>query len=514
MGKDSRSRKQDRGGKPELNPEQQALMKLASELRGSKGIEHRTSVLEEMRVEYFRGKDFVRWLQDHADKVRDLPLATAQGGARSLEERVFERMLAYSYLIQTDRVNKKIPKGRKKLPKWPNRDGLQHLPLRESKLFNEDTFYIWTFEQPTATWKTVLIVCGLPLLTIGCCLFPLSPVWMRLCVLYLCMALLGVMLGVVAVRFVAHLLVWIVLGKNFWILPNLLSEEVAMTDAFRPLWGFHESSSSSNAAASSKGASGKAKAKDSTPSKSGGAITAAGGVSEEGADGSTSAKGDDTGDEKESEGERTPGGDRSAGDRVLEKSLDKPSRAPSGAKAKEGRSAGRPGGSAKVEDTGSFLPSPSLVNRLAVLAALVAIGYAVVRHGPDGNQVRQMRSRVSNSVLAFLEWKPGVAISEGGGGKAEPPGVNATMGSGGASEGGLSEGVEPGSSGTEGDLGLDGEVGMDGDPLVGPEEEELNAEFGSDVEGRSGDGKAGEGRCEQGGSGDGGSCGGGAVGGG
>lgn len=43
---------------------------------------------------------------------------------------------------------------------------------------------------------------------------------------YFLMGLLGLLLGLISVRYVLFGIVWVITGHSFWLLPNLLSDEV------------------------------------------------------------------------------------------------------------------------------------------------------------------------------------------------------------------------------------------------------------------------------------------------
>jgi uncharacterized membrane protein (DUF485 family) len=48
-------------------------------------------------------------------------------------------------------------------------------------------------------------------------------------VLYTCMTLLALLCIVSLIRVTVYALVWVLFGKNFWLIPNLFSEEVRLT---------------------------------------------------------------------------------------------------------------------------------------------------------------------------------------------------------------------------------------------------------------------------------------------
>jgi hypothetical protein len=87
----------------------------------------------------------------------------------------------------------------------------------------EDELYVWTFEG-SVLWRHILLG-GL----IGCfllaCLFPVWPDIMKLGVWYLSVTLLLFLFFFFVARGVIFVVLW-VCGYNFWILPNILDDEV------------------------------------------------------------------------------------------------------------------------------------------------------------------------------------------------------------------------------------------------------------------------------------------------
>ena len=89
-------------------------MLFAEKVRDHKGLESRWAVLQETRVEYFRGKDFVTFLKNHPE-VRDL-----LGSDKSLEaEDIADTLLKKNLIVRCDRVVKTLRPGKKKLSTWP-----------------------------------------------------------------------------------------------------------------------------------------------------------------------------------------------------------------------------------------------------------------------------------------------------------------------------------------------------------------------------------------------------------
>jgi translocation protein SEC62 len=107
-------------------------------------------------------------------------------------------------------------------------------PPQQNTDADADTFYVWSYDRPTS-W---LFYAGAGALLLGCAavpLYPLAPHPVRLAVLYLLLALLSVIVGTVSIRGVVFSAVWILTGHSLWLLPNLLSEEVPLSQVLKPL---------------------------------------------------------------------------------------------------------------------------------------------------------------------------------------------------------------------------------------------------------------------------------------
>ncbi|KAL2940780.1 Translocation protein SEC62, partial [Bienertia sinuspersici] len=94
--------------------EKDVYLSFAEKVRDHKGLESRWAVLQETRVEYFRGKDFVGFLKNHPE-IRDI-LETD----KNLEaEDIANTLLKKNLIVRCDRVVKTLRPGKKKLSTWP-----------------------------------------------------------------------------------------------------------------------------------------------------------------------------------------------------------------------------------------------------------------------------------------------------------------------------------------------------------------------------------------------------------
>lgn len=195
----------------------------SEKVRDHKGLESRWAVLQETRVEYFRGKDFVSFLRNHPE------LKDVLESDRNLEpEDIANSLLKKNLLVRCDRVVKTVRPGKKKLSTWP-----AHLEIFSDQVFSEnDAFFAWTFVKRHPLWQTLLSFFW-PVLTLAICLFPVYPHRCKLIILYSCAGLLLLFLSLLLLRATMFGLLYIVIGKRVWFFPNILAEEATLRELFR-----------------------------------------------------------------------------------------------------------------------------------------------------------------------------------------------------------------------------------------------------------------------------------------
>lgn len=209
-------------------PRKQAAKKdvfqlFAEKVRDHKDLLSRWAVLQETRVEYFRGKDFVSFMRNHPE------LKEILDSDRNLEtEDIANALLRKNLLVRCDRVVKTVRPGKKKLSTWP-----AHLEIFPDQIFSDnDAFFAWTFVKRHPLWQTLLSFFW-PVLTLAICLFPVYPHKCKLLILYSCAGVLLLILSLLLLRATIFGAIWIVLGKRVWFFPNILAEEATLRELFR-----------------------------------------------------------------------------------------------------------------------------------------------------------------------------------------------------------------------------------------------------------------------------------------
>ncbi|CAA0833469.1 translocation protein-related [Striga hermonthica] len=195
----------------------------AERVRNHKDLESRWAVLQETRVEYFRGKDLVSFLKSHPE-LKDLLEQD-----KNLEtEDIANILLRKSLIVRCDRVVKTVRPGKRKLSTWP-----AHLEIFADQVFSgNDAFFAWTFVNRRPLWQTLLSFFW-PVLTLAICLFPVYPHQVKILILYFCAGVLLLILCLLLLRALVFGALWIVLGKRVWFFPNILAEEATLKELFQ-----------------------------------------------------------------------------------------------------------------------------------------------------------------------------------------------------------------------------------------------------------------------------------------
>ncbi|EPS60247.1 hypothetical protein M569_14555, partial [Genlisea aurea] len=209
-------------------PRKQAVKKddfqiFAEKVRNHKDLESRWAVLQETRVEYFRGKDFISFLRSHSE-LKDI-----LGSDKNSEgEDIANILLRKNLIVRCDRVVKTVRPGKRKLSTWP-----AHLEIFSEQVFSDnDAFFAWTFVNRWPLWQALLSFFW-PVLTLAICLFPVYPHKVKLGILYFCAGLLLIIFCLLLVRALVFGTLWIVLGKRVWFFPNILAEEATLKELFQ-----------------------------------------------------------------------------------------------------------------------------------------------------------------------------------------------------------------------------------------------------------------------------------------
>ncbi|KAG5517554.1 hypothetical protein RHGRI_038077 [Rhododendron griersonianum] len=153
----------------------------AEKVRNHKELESRWAVLQETRVEYFRGKDFVSFLKKHPE-LKDI----LESDSNTEIDDIANILLSKNLLVRCDRVVKTLRPGKRKLSTWPAH--LEIFPFVDCWEIGKQAVEMLS-EAGKICWEIVRA------------------------------AIFGA--------------IWILLGKSVWFFPNILAEEATLRELFR-----------------------------------------------------------------------------------------------------------------------------------------------------------------------------------------------------------------------------------------------------------------------------------------
>ncbi|KAI0516416.1 hypothetical protein KFK09_009091 [Dendrobium nobile] len=195
----------------------------AEKVRDNKQLKSRWAIMQETRVEYFRGKEFPVFLRDHQEVKEILGLDKELDA-----EEIINTLLRKNLIVRCDRVLKTVRPGKKKLSSWP-----AHLEIHNEQVFSkEDAFFAWTFMKRRALWQTILSFLW-PLVALAMCLFPVYPYQVKIVVLYSCAGALLFIVAMLSIRAAIFGVIYVLLGKRIWIFPNINAEETTFRELIR-----------------------------------------------------------------------------------------------------------------------------------------------------------------------------------------------------------------------------------------------------------------------------------------
>lgn len=220
---------------------------LANYLRDNPQLKARKGLLDNTEdVDFFRYKRLVRALtsEDYKQKQQDpknrlIPIKDAKQA-----QEVSKLLVQMKFIIPSTKLHYKEIKQTNK--KWvPKRDKPTLVKSKTLDL-SPDAYYVWSYYKPspyTALYGAFLLI-GIFVVI----LFPLWPRKMKTGVYYLSMSLLG-LLGLLFVIAIFRLILYIltlVIGKPFWLFPNLFAD-VGVIESFFPLYEWEKPKKSKKA---------------------------------------------------------------------------------------------------------------------------------------------------------------------------------------------------------------------------------------------------------------------------
>mmetsp|Transcript_40971 Transcript_40971/g.61917 ORF Transcript_40971/g.61917 Transcript_40971/m.61917 type:complete len:343 (-) Transcript_40971:185-1213(-) len=219
-------------------------------LLGKKGIKTKSaSEVGKKKVDYFRGKDFKKFLLENGALLKKkcqpaLTAAVRPGGdapttdedVESIGDELITRQFCYKAMYKPINPTSKKDGASEKpsVKKWPDR-----LIRTPNQKFECDGYYVITYEGDTAMQHLflALIIAGVLL----ACMFPVWPFWAKVGIWYVGVLFLSLYFGILIFRLIFFAMFWIV-GFDFWVFPNINDEYCGFLDSFKPFYSWEKRS--------------------------------------------------------------------------------------------------------------------------------------------------------------------------------------------------------------------------------------------------------------------------------
>jgi len=229
---------------PDWNPTFEPVMKT---ILGKKGIKTKSAgLVGSKKVDYFRGKDFTRFLLDNENLVKKKMSAALLDRLGDKEKAPKDEKEAeeigkgliehhFCYKARNAPIGGSNSGDKTKPKRWPDR--LQKNPHDQKFTSTSEDFYVIVYEGSSGMqhFLLALIIVGVLL----ACMFPVWPMWAKIGIWYLSVIFLSLYFGVLILRMLIFTLFWIV-GFDFWIFPNLNDEYCGFLDSFQPLYSWEK----------------------------------------------------------------------------------------------------------------------------------------------------------------------------------------------------------------------------------------------------------------------------------
>jgi translocation protein SEC62 len=214
-------------------------------LLSKKGIKTKSaSEVGRKKVDYFRGKDFKKFLLSKGDilKKKCVPALKAAGldedevpTTEKDVERLGSELMMKGFCVRAlyKPVNPSSKQGSgEKTKRWPDR--LQRAP---QQTFDCEGYYIIAYEGGSGMqhFLLALLIVGVLL----ACMFPAWPMWAKIGIWYLSVIFLILYFGILIIRLIVYVAFWIV-GFDFWIFPNINDEYCGFLDSFQPIYSWEK----------------------------------------------------------------------------------------------------------------------------------------------------------------------------------------------------------------------------------------------------------------------------------
>lgn len=214
-------------------------------LLGKKGIKTKSaSEVGRKKVDYFRGKDFKKFVQTSEDLLNKKCTAALKAAGVTLDGKtpasdkdverlgleLIQKSFCYKAIYKPITSNSKDGSSEKKPKKWPDR-----LQRSQNQQFDDENYYVIVYEGSKGWQHFMLAMVIITVLLI--CMWPVWPIWAKIGIWYLSVIFLSLYFFIIIIRMVVYTIFWVI-GFDFWILPNLNDEYCGFLDSFKPAYSW------------------------------------------------------------------------------------------------------------------------------------------------------------------------------------------------------------------------------------------------------------------------------------
>lgn len=223
--------------KQEVGEKDQKLIPIVEYLFGSKSSIHfREGVVGGKRIKYFKGKRAFEALISNPDLLQVFLKSETTKGSTTKQVEEEKTLIATA---ATECLNLLISKH--VMVKIEREDGAQKkvFSVSHKQNYEENSYFVTTFISDWDRKKGLLYSAILILIIFAGVMFPLWPESVRTGVWYLSLGSLWLFGGLMVLAII-RLIIYafsLVLGKGFWLFPNLFAD-VGIIDSFIPLYGY------------------------------------------------------------------------------------------------------------------------------------------------------------------------------------------------------------------------------------------------------------------------------------
>eukprot|EP00823_Brevimastigomonas_motovehiculus_P005791 TRINITY_DN4376_c0_g1_i1.p1 TRINITY_DN4376_c0_g1~~TRINITY_DN4376_c0_g1_i1.p1 ORF type:complete len:430 (-),score=98.26 TRINITY_DN4376_c0_g1_i1:20-1309(-) len=226
-------------------PKIDELLEFAQFLRNDRVLHVKEGIIQQKRVEYFRGSKLIDRILD-VDMSKFKTVAAFMNGQDGTTAAVAlaSALLENGFFIRALRLKRD-----------PDIDDYTRLKVNPSQSFELEGTFFWRLEPSRRHLyiQSILLV----IFALVICLFKVWPLWMKIALYWISLTCLVALSSILVIRLVLFSVLWSIGFRGVWLFPNLFSDTMSFVETFTPLIGIvrprkrHDKSTSASVSSSS-----------------------------------------------------------------------------------------------------------------------------------------------------------------------------------------------------------------------------------------------------------------------